>query len=89
MSYMTEILNSQSMKVSSGYDTMSLSTYWEEEEEEDAHPNELLTLPRRTLSEPRSQYSNTPYTARSIFTKMKAMVATTTTVTDSTMTMAL
>lgn len=28
MSYMTEILNSQSMKVSSGYEILSLSTYW-------------------------------------------------------------
>lgn len=27
MSYMTEILNSQSMKVSSGYEILSLSTY--------------------------------------------------------------
>lgn len=28
MSYMTEILNSQSMKVSSGYEILSFSTYW-------------------------------------------------------------
>lgn len=28
MSYMTEILNSQSMKAPSGYETLLLSTYW-------------------------------------------------------------
>lgn len=30
MSYMTEILNSQSMKASSGYETLSFSTYWKQ-----------------------------------------------------------
>lgn len=41
MSYMTEILNSQSMKVSSGYEILSLSTYWKNTDTKNMCKSEL------------------------------------------------